>query len=82
MDALRQAQFVHASLQSSLQKVLHLEGQHVIELHAGLIKHTHTDETSNQGIAFEETLGVFFFHGQKLTAVSLISQCKICHTKV
>jgi len=72
MDALRQAQFIHTSLESPLQEILHFEREHVIELHAGFVEHAHTYETANQGISFEETLWVLFFHGQKLT-VSRIS---------
>ena len=68
MDALGQAQLVHTSLQSPLQEILHLEREHVIELHAGFIKHTHTNETANQGVSFEETIGVLFLNGEQLTA--------------
>lgn len=68
MDTLCQSELVDTSLQPSLQEILHLEGQHVIELHAGFIEHTDTDETTDEGVAFEETLGVFLLHGQKLTA--------------
>ena len=67
MNTLCQAQFVDTGLQSSLQEVLHLESQHVIELHSGLIKHAYTNETANERITFEEALGVFLLHGQKLT---------------
>jgi len=59
MDTLRQPKLVNAGLQSSLQEILNLESQHVIELHARLIKHTNTNKTTNERIAFKETLGVF-----------------------
>lgn len=67
MDTLCQTQFVDASLQSALQEVLHLQCQHVIELHAGFVQHTHANETTNKGIAFEKTLGILFIEGKKLT---------------
>ena len=67
MNTLRQSKLINAGLQPSLQEVLDLEGEHVIELHAGLIKHTDTDKTTNEGIAFEETLRILFFHSQELT---------------
>jgi hypothetical protein len=68
MDGLGEAELVDASLETTLQEVFGLEGQHVIELHAGLVEHTDTHETANEGIAFEETLGVLFVEGEKLTA--------------
>lgn len=67
VDGLGETELVDASLETALQEILDLQGKHVIELHAGLVEHTDTDETSNQGIAFEETLGVLFVEGEKLT---------------
>ena len=67
MNTLRQSKLIHAGLQPPLQEVLDLEGKHVIELHAGFVEHTDTDKTANEGISFEETLRIFFFHGQELT---------------
>jgi hypothetical protein len=67
VDGLGEAELVDAGLETTLQEVFGLEGQHVIELHAGFVEHTDTDETANEGIAFEETLGVLFVEGEKLT---------------
>ena len=67
MDRLGEAELVDASLKTTLQEIFGLEGEHVIELHAGLVEHTDTHETANEGIAFEETLGVLFVEGEKLT---------------
>ena len=67
MNTLCQSKLINAGLQPPLQEVLDLEGKYVIELHAGFIEHTDTDKTANEGIAFEETLWIFFFHGQELT---------------
>lgn len=67
MDRLGKTQLVDTSLQASLQEIFNLQGQDVIELHAGLIEHTNTNETANEGIAFEETLGVLLVEGKKLT---------------
>jgi len=67
VDGLGEAELVHACLEAALQKVLHLEGEHVIELHARLVEHADADETANEGIALEETLGVLFVEGEKLT---------------
>lgn len=67
MNTLRQPKLVDTSLESSLQEIFDLKGQHVIEFHAGFVKHADTNETSDEGIAFEESLRVFFIEGEKLT---------------
>ena len=68
MDRLRKTELVDTGLQSSLQEIFDAKGQYVIELHAGFVKDTNTDETANKGIAFEQTLGVLFFESEKLSA--------------
>ena len=70
VNTLSEAELVHARLQTTLQEVLDLEREHVIELHAVLVEHTHTDQTANEGIAFEEALGVLLFESEKLTVDS------------
>lgn len=67
VDGLGEAELVHAGLETTLQEVLDLEGKDVIELHAGLVEDTDTDQTANEGVAFEETLGVLLVHGEELT---------------
>lgn len=67
VDGLGEAELVDASLEAALQEVLDLQGQHVIELHAGLVEHTDTHQTANEGIAFEETLGVLLVESEQLT---------------
>jgi hypothetical protein len=67
VDGLGEAELVHAGLETALQEVLDLEGQDVIELHAGLIEHTDAHETANEGIAFEQTLGVLLVESEELT---------------
>lgn len=57
VDGLGETELVDAGLQATLQEILDLEGQDVIKLHAGLVEHTDTDETANEGIAFEQSLG-------------------------
>jgi hypothetical protein len=70
VDRLGKTQLVDTGLQTALQEILNLQGQDVIELHAGLVEHTDTDQTANQGIAFEQTLGVLLVEGEQLTAIS------------
>ena len=67
VDALSQASLEHLGLQTTLQEILDLQGQHVIETHAGLIEHTDTDETADKGVTLEETLGVFVVELEEFT---------------
>ena len=59
VNALCQTALEHLSLQTSLQEILNLESQHVIKTHTRLVKHTNTDETTNESVSFEETFGIF-----------------------
>lgn len=67
VDGLGESELVDTSLQATLQEILNLEGQDVIELHAGLVQDTDTDQTANEGVSFEETLWVLLVHGEQLT---------------
>jgi hypothetical protein len=67
VDGLGKAELVDASLETTLQEVLDLEGKDVIELHAGLVKDTDADQTANESIALEETLGVLLVESKELT---------------
>ena len=73
VDGFGKTELVDAGLETTLQEILNLKGQHVIELHAGLVEHTDTDQTANQGIAFEQTLGVLLVEGKKLTVGDLLA---------
>jgi hypothetical protein len=75
VDGLGKTKLVDASLETALQEVLNLEGKHVIELHAGLVEHTDTDQTANEGVSFEQTLGVLLIHGEQLTVGKLSAFC-------
>ena len=80
VDRLGQAKLVDAGLQATLQEILDLEGQDVIELHARLVEDADADETANQGIALEEALGVLLVEGEKLT-VGLVSHPSLRRAK-
>ena len=79
VDRLGETELVDAGLETTLQEILNLQGQHVIELHAGLVEDTDTDETANEGIAFEQTLGVLLVEGKKLTTQDISATTS--HTK-
>lgn len=71
VDGLGKAKLVDTGLETTLQEVLDTEGQDVIELHAGLIEHTDTDQTANQSVTFEKTLGVLLVEGEQLTKLAV-----------
>lgn len=58
VDGLGETKLVDLGLETALQEILDAESEHVIETHAGLIKDTDTDETTDQSVALEEALGV------------------------
>lgn len=78
VDGLGEAKLVDAGLETALEEILDLEGQDVIELHAGLIEHTDADKTANQGIAFEETLGVLLVESEELTVEMKKQKLALC----
>lgn len=61
MDTLCQTSLEDLGLQSPLQEILNFQGQDVIQPHAGLIEHTNTNQTTDERISFEETLGILSF---------------------
>jgi len=67
MDRLGETELVDLGLEPSFQEIFVLQGEHVIELHAAFVQDTDTNQTANQGVAFEEALGVFLVQGEKLT---------------
>jgi hypothetical protein len=60
VDRFGEAQFENLSLQSPFQEIFDFESEYIIQLHAGFVKHTNSDETTNQGISFEKTTRVSF----------------------
>lgn len=68
VDGLRETALEDLGLETTLQEILDLKRQHVIETHARLIEHTDTDETANKSVTLEETLGVLGVELQELTS--------------
>ena len=50
VDGLGQTQFEDLGLEASLQEIFNLQAEHVIELHAALLKHADTDQTTQKGV--------------------------------
>ncbi len=67
MNAFSQTKLENLGLETPLQEILNLQGQHVIETHASLVEHTDTDEATNKGVTLEETLGVLVVELEQLT---------------
>ena len=67
VNALCQAELEDLRLQATLQEVLDLERQHVIETHAGFVEHTDADEPANEGVTLEEPLRVLHIELEQLT---------------
>ncbi len=58
VNALGKTALEYLGLQATLQEVLNLQGQHVIETHARLIEHTDPDKTTDKSVTLKETLGI------------------------
>lgn len=52
MDGLGQSKLEHLCLQTTLQEILNLQTEHVIELHAGLIQDTNAHQTTQQSVTY------------------------------
>jgi len=69
VDRLGETELVDTGLETTLKEIFDLQGQDVIETHAALVEDTNTDETADESVSFEETLGVLLVEGKKLTVV-------------
>ena len=78
VDRLGKTELVDTGLETALQEVLNLEGQDVIELHAGLVKDTDTYETANESVTLEEALGVLLVESKKRTG-KLLANSYLAH---
>lgn len=67
VNGLGQTKLEHLGLETSLQEILNAKSKHIIELHAVLVKHTDTNQTSNQSVTLKQTLGVLLISGKKVT---------------
>ena len=67
VNGLRQTALEDLGLETTLQEVLDLQGQHVIETHAGLVEYTDADETTDEGVTLEKALGILVIELEQLT---------------
>lgn len=68
VNALCQPALEDLGLQSTLQEVFDLEGQHVIETHARLVEHTDPDKSTDECVTLEETFGILVIQFEQLTS--------------
>jgi hypothetical protein len=74
VNRLGETELVDAGLETALEEVLDLKGQDVIELHAGLVEDTDTDQTADKSVTLEEALGVLLVERQERTAQVVSSE--------
>lgn len=67
VDALGESELENLSLQATLQEIFNLQAQDVIQLGLGVVEDTDADETTDEGVSFEEAAGVTLGEGQELT---------------
>lgn len=67
VDALGEPTLEDLRLQPPLQKVLHLEGKNVIEPHPLLVQDSNANQSTDEGISLEETLGVLLLQLEELS---------------
>ena len=58
------------SLQPSLEEVLHLEGENVIQSHPLLVQHTDSDQSSDQSVSLKQSLRVLFLQFEQFSGRS------------
>ena len=68
MDRLGKPKLEDLSLEPSLEEILDLEAEDVIELHPGLVEHADANETTQKSVALEQPSWVFLLEGQKVTS--------------
>lgn len=61
MDGLSQSKLEYLSLETTFQEIFDFQTQHVIELHAGFIQHSNTDQTTEKGITCKIKFCIFRF---------------------
>lgn len=70
VDGLGQTELEDLGLQSSLEEILGGKSQNVIELHSVLGKNTESNQSSDQSVTLEKSLGVLLVSGKQLSGSS------------
>ena len=70
VDALGQAQLEHLSLESSLEEVLSLQGEDVVELHLVLGQDAGSHQATQQSISLKQSSWILLIQGEQLSSCS------------
>src|SRR4051812_43026317 len=68
VNALGQAAPEDLSLEPSLQEILDLQCQHVVETHPLFVQYANAHESANQGVTLEQTFRVLDVQFQQLSS--------------
>jgi len=66
VDRLGKAGLEDLGLKTTFQEVFDLKGEHVIETHARLVQHADPDETTDEGITWEEHVRLEHIQAQSM----------------
>lgn len=64
VDRFSEAVFEDLVLEPSVQKVFDFETEDVIEFLLAFVEDANSEKSSEEGVTFEESFGVFFIQGQ------------------
>lgn len=67
VHALCKTELEDLGLQSALKKILDLECKHVVELGLGLVENSGSQQSADECVSLEKTLGVLVVQRQQLT---------------
>lgn len=70
VNALCQTELENQGLETALQDIRGGEGQDIIELVLIFSKETVLEHAAEEGLAFEETAGIFLVKGKQITSTS------------
>jgi len=67
VNGLGKTELEDLGLEATLQEILNLQGQDVIQLHLVLVQDTDADQAANQSVTLEKATGVLVLQSQELT---------------
>lgn len=68
MDGLGQSELENLGLKATFQEIFNTKTQNVIQLHLVFGEDTHENQTAEEDVSFEKTLGVFVVQHEKSTS--------------
>jgi HD superfamily phosphodiesterase len=64
VDRLGKTGLEYLGLKTTFQEIFDLKGEHVIETHARLVQHADSDETTDEGIPWEDHVRLEYTQAQ------------------